>query len=443
MAIESRPVVQRSTAPRGTAPAARTTSGDAGQTPSSAARIVSLDQFRGYTVAGMFVVNFLGMYSVVHFGLKHNPRFLTWADTIMPSFMFICGVSYRLSIARRLAQKGAASTYFGIIRRSLGLVLVSMAMYGAEDFGGFKAWAEINPGSIKHAIAQIIKADLWETLAIIGMTQILLIPFIGKSFRVRVAAMIGFSVLHVLISYWFNYWFVNGKPNWMDTNVFGLEGSRAWDGGCFGLISWGVPMLAGSLVYDVLNAKGPARSIAPLLATGVLLMGVGWGLSCGSRLYDVREGATVDVLEADPNFAASPVLPLFENAKGRPVADLLGDPPFLQIPGPDQRKINYWMMDKRMPSQSFMLFATGFGMALYALFIVVCDAGGLALPLFRTLGTNALAAYAIHHAIEALVQQFVPEDAPVAGVVGGLIVFFLITWSMVRFLEKNKLFIRL
>jgi predicted acyltransferase len=477
MAIESRPVIDRGTASRGTAPAPRTTAGNAGQTPAPAPRIISLDQFRGYTVAGMFVVNFLGMYSVVHFGLKHNDRFLTWADTIMPSFMFICGVSYRLSVVRRLEQKGAASTYFGIVKRSLALVLVSMAMYGAEDFGGkIKSWNNdtltktvttteitnrktgetetktktseesdtgVNPQSIKHVIAEIVKADLWETLAIIGMTQILLIPFVGKSFGVRVAAMIGFSVLHVVISYYFNFWFVYGKPNWMDTNVFGLEGRRAWDGGCFGLISWGVPMLAGTLVYDILNAKGPARSIAPLLATGIVLMGVGWGLSGLSRLYDVREGATVAVLEADQNFAASPVIPPFENAKGRPLTDLLGDPPFLQIPGPDQRKINYWMMDKRMPSQAFMLFATGFGMTLYVLFIIVCDAGGLAIPLFRTLGTNALAAYAIHHAIEALVHQFVPEDSPIPAVVGALIVFFLITWSMVRFLEKNKIFIRL
>ena len=136
MATESRPVVQRGTAPRSTPPAPRTAAGDAGQTPAQAPRIVSLDQFRGYTVAGMFVVNFLGMYTAVHFGLKHNDRFLTWADTIMPSFMFICGVSYRLSVIRRLAQKGAASTYFGIVRRSLGLVLVREGL--AEEWRGYR-----------------------------------------------------------------------------------------------------------------------------------------------------------------------------------------------------------------------------------------------------------------------------------------------------------------
>lgn len=448
MTTESRPVAKPSTvaAPRPAVPSPRTASEPGAPAP----RIVSLDQFRGYTVAGMFVVNFLGMYSAVHYGFKHNDRFFTWADSIMPSFMFICGVSFRLSVVRRLAQKGTAATYFGIVKRSLGLVLVSLAMYGQEDFGdAIKSWSDFNLPSIRHVIAQAVKADLWETLAIIGMSQIVLIPFVGKSFRTRVAALIGFCVLHVAISWWFNYWFVYGKPNWMDTLVFGLEGKRAWDGGCFGLISWSVPMLAGTLVYDVLASRGPSRSIAPLFAYGILLMGVGYGLSCLSRLYDVREGATVAAYQSpepkpnDAEFAASPVIPPFENAKGRPFSELLGDPPFLRIPPPAERRINYWMIDKRMTSLPFTLFATGFGLALYALFIVACDAGGLAIPLFRTLGTNALAAYAIHHAIEALVHQFVPRDAPIGAVLGALAAFFFITWMMIRFLEKNKLYIRL
>ncbi|MBL8848945.1 MAG: hypothetical protein JNG89_04645 [Planctomycetaceae bacterium] len=440
MATESRPVPNRGAAPATVAP--KRPAGAAAAAPQTA-RIVSLDQFRGYTVAGMFVVNFLGAYAITHYGLKHNDRYLTWADTIMPSFMFICGVSFRLSVVRKLAQLGATRTYLGIVKRSLGLVLVSMAMYGAEDFGGkIEAWSQINPDKIKLVIAEIVKADLWETLAIIGMTQILLIPFVGKSFGSRLLAMIGLSVLHVAISWWFNYWFVYGKPNWMDPYFAGLT-RRAWDGGCFGLISWGVPMLAGTLVYDVLDKRGPARSIAPLLACGVLLMGIGYGLSGLSRLYDVREGANVPALAEDPKFAAEPVWPPLKNAVGRPVSELLGTPPFTPIPPPEERLINYWMMDKRMPTQSFILFAAGFGMALYALFIVVCDVGGLALPLFRTLGTNALAAYAIHHAVEILVHQFVPKDAPFVPVVCALVTFFVITWMMIRFLEKNKLFIRL
>ena len=39
-------------------------------------RILSMDQFRGYTVAGMFLVNFLGGYAAIHPVFKHNNTLL-------------------------------------------------------------------------------------------------------------------------------------------------------------------------------------------------------------------------------------------------------------------------------------------------------------------------------------------------------------------------------
>ena len=67
--------------------------------PGSSARIVSMDQFRGYTVAGMFVVNFVGGLSAFPEVMKHHNGhpYFSYADTIMPSFMFAAGFSYRLT----------------------------------------------------------------------------------------------------------------------------------------------------------------------------------------------------------------------------------------------------------------------------------------------------------------------------------------------------------
>ena len=65
-------------------------------------RIVSLDQFRGYTVAGMLLVNFLGGYQAVHAVLKHHNTYCSYADTIMPQFFFAVGFAYRLTFLRRL-----------------------------------------------------------------------------------------------------------------------------------------------------------------------------------------------------------------------------------------------------------------------------------------------------------------------------------------------------
>ena len=77
----------------------------------SPSRIVSMDQFRGYTVAGMFLVNFVGGLQAFPEVLKHHNGhpYFSYADTIMPSFLFAAGFSYRLTTLRRLGQQGAGS----------------------------------------------------------------------------------------------------------------------------------------------------------------------------------------------------------------------------------------------------------------------------------------------------------------------------------------------
>src|SRR5262249_28425897 len=62
-----------------------------------APRLVSLDQFRGYTVLGMFLVNFVGGMSAVPDGLKHHHTYCSYADTIMPQFLLAVGFGMRLS----------------------------------------------------------------------------------------------------------------------------------------------------------------------------------------------------------------------------------------------------------------------------------------------------------------------------------------------------------
>ncbi len=101
------------------------------------------------------------------------------------------------------------------------------------------------------------------------------------------------------------------------------------------------------------------------------------------------------------------------------------------------------MMGKRMPSLSFITFATGFAFALYGVFVVMCDVGGLRLGVFTTFGTNALAAYFLHHFIEEAVHPLVPHDAPLWYCLGGLGVFLVLTYVLVRFLEKRNIYIKL
>ena len=79
-------------------------------------RIVSLDQFRGYTVAGMLFVNFLGGYQVVPAVFKHHNTYCSYADTIMPQFFFAVGFAYRLTFLRRLAAVALAGRSAAVLR---------------------------------------------------------------------------------------------------------------------------------------------------------------------------------------------------------------------------------------------------------------------------------------------------------------------------------------
>jgi predicted acyltransferase len=66
-------------------------------------RLLSLDVFRGATIAGMMLVNNAGNWNAVYPPLRHSAwHGWTFTDTIFPFFLWIAGVSMTFSFAKRL-----------------------------------------------------------------------------------------------------------------------------------------------------------------------------------------------------------------------------------------------------------------------------------------------------------------------------------------------------
>jgi predicted acyltransferase len=65
-------------------------------------RLISLDAFRGFTIASMVLVNNPGDWAHIYSQLGHAKwNGWTFTDWVFPFFLFICGVSMAFSLGRR------------------------------------------------------------------------------------------------------------------------------------------------------------------------------------------------------------------------------------------------------------------------------------------------------------------------------------------------------
>lgn len=99
-------------------------------------RLLSLDIFRGATIAGMLVVNTPGSWDHVYAPLLHAEwNGWTYTDTIFPFFLFIVGVSMAFSFSRRVEEgAGRAALLLHTLRRAaiifgLGLGLNTLSYF--------------------------------------------------------------------------------------------------------------------------------------------------------------------------------------------------------------------------------------------------------------------------------------------------------------------------
>jgi hypothetical protein len=392
--------------------------------PPPGPRLVALDQYRGYTVAGMFLVNFLGGFAVTPAVLRHHNSYCSYADTIMPQFLFAVGFAFRLTFGRRARTQGLAAAYRRVGRRLGALALLAVVLY---TLGAAGSWGRLAEAGLWGALGELAKRHWFQTLLHIAVTSLWILPVIRAGAAVRIAFLVGSAVAHVALSHGFNFAWVNSPP-------------QGIDGGPLGFLTWAIPALVGTLACDAVAGAAPGSRPGPLLAWALALMALGYALSCGTRFYDVPAAASGP---PPPKLADSPVLPSPERIRGRDLTALLAEPPFVPPPGPEQRQWNYWMMSQRSGTVSYLTFAAGFSLAVFVLFQIGCDRFGWRLGLFSTFGTNALAAYILGGMVQTAIKPFVPRDAPAWQVAIAFTLFFGCSYLLVRFLQKMGLMLRL
>lgn len=353
---------------------------------STSARIVSLDQFRGYTVTAMIMVNFLGGFASVPAVLRHHNSYCSYADTIMPHFLFAVGFSLRLVLLKEIDLHGKGAAIRRGIRRGLSLFLIGIIFYQLD--GKYDTWAKLQELGWSGFFTESFKRSPFQALTHIGVTSLWVLPVIMLNGRWRLGFVLSSALIHVVIS----------KLFWYET----LHDWRVIDGGLLGFFSWAVPTIAGSFAYDWVK-RSPQQSLRPLLLWGAVVMLAGYAISC------LGHGGTL---------AAAPFLP-----------------PSVEV--------DMWTMSQRAGSLSYLTFAAGLSLALYAAFVWLCDLRGKSLSLFKDLGANAFAAYIIHLTVMETFDRFGPKDAPLWYAVAFTLVGGYLSLRMTRWCNDRGLFLRL
>ncbi len=100
-------------------------------------RLVSLDVFRGMTIAGMVLVNNPGTWSAIYPPLAHADwHGITPTDYIFPFFLFIVGVAIPIALGKRIEEGITNKVYFKIVSRAALIFFIGlfMAAFPLFDF---------------------------------------------------------------------------------------------------------------------------------------------------------------------------------------------------------------------------------------------------------------------------------------------------------------------
>jgi predicted acyltransferase len=168
--------------------------------PPARERLLSLDVFRGLTIAGMLLVNDPGTWEHIYAPLEHAPwNGWTPTDLIFPFFLFIAGITTYLSLsARRARGDDERAIRAQIIRRGALIFLFGFLVNGFPYF----TWGDV-PGVADPTLLQRM-ADRLLHWRIMGVLQRIGIAYLCAALltqRTTLKQQVGI-IATLLLGYW-------------------------------------------------------------------------------------------------------------------------------------------------------------------------------------------------------------------------------------------------
>jgi predicted acyltransferase len=138
-------------------------------------RLLSLDVFRGLTIAGMLLVNDPGSWSHIYPPLEHAPwNGWTPTDLIFPFFLFIAGITTYLSLnARRARGDDERAIRNQIIRRGALIFLFGLLLNGFPYFTWGTVEGVANPDLLQRIGDRLLHWRIMGVLQRIGVAYLL------------------------------------------------------------------------------------------------------------------------------------------------------------------------------------------------------------------------------------------------------------------------------
>jgi predicted acyltransferase len=169
-------------------------------------RVRAIDQFRGFAIICMVLINYGMEIETLPGWLKHSPDIgMTFPDLGTPVFVFAIGLTYRLSFQKRLEKDGLRTTLGHFIRRYLAFLGLG-ALFSAGQ-----ALLGRSPGMADWGVLQAIGAA--------GLVTLLVIQF-PTVIRLLVGLILMFGYQALLDRYWLEI-VLNSPPG-------GLPGALSW-----------------------------------------------------------------------------------------------------------------------------------------------------------------------------------------------------------------------